>query len=58
MRDVFVSEVECENTDDYVRQFLVGGDKSMEKSVDGNGALIYDLIIDGLHQRLAFTAAD
>jgi hypothetical protein len=55
MRDVFVSEVESDNLDEYVKQFLVGGDVRCEKTINENGVVIFDLEIDGLKQRLAFT---
>jgi hypothetical protein len=58
MRDVFVTFVETDNLDEYVKQYLVGGDIHSEKSVDSNGCTIYDLEIDGLKQRLSFTPDD
>jgi hypothetical protein len=55
MRDVFVSEVESDNLDEYVKQYLVGGDIHFEKTISENGVIIFDLEIDGLKERLAFT---
>lgn len=54
MRDVFVKTIETDNLDEFVKQYLVGGDVHYEKKTDG-GAVIYDLLIDGLTQRLSFT---
>jgi hypothetical protein len=58
MRDVFVSEIETDDPDEYVKQFLVGNDVSFEKTVSGlpqAAALIFDLNLDGLKERLTFT---
>ena len=58
MRDVFVSEIESDNLDEYVKQYLVGGEIAVEKSENSEGAIVYDFTIDGLLQRLTFSAAD
>jgi hypothetical protein len=58
MRDVFVSRVESGDLDEYVQQYLVGGDVRCETSVDDGGSVIYDIEIDGLKQRLSFTPDD
>jgi hypothetical protein len=55
MRDVFVSEIETDDLDAYAKQFLVGADIHCEKSTNTVGAVVYDLTIDGLKQRLTFT---
>jgi hypothetical protein len=54
MRDVFVSEIESDNLDEYVKQFLVGGDVHCDKTEDGIN-IVYNLLIDNLTQRLTFT---
>ncbi len=55
MRDVFVSEVETDNTDEVVKNYCTGKNYSIEKDVTSEGVVIYDLIVDGLRQRLSFT---
>ena len=58
MRDVFVSEIESDNLDEYIKQYLVGGEIAVKKSENAEGAIVYDFTIDGLLQRLTFSAAD
>ncbi|GMO43935.1 MAG: hypothetical protein Ta2B_24600 [Termitinemataceae bacterium] len=55
MRDVFVSEIETGNTDEYIKRYLIGSICSFEKSVNKSGSIIYDLDLDGLKERLSFT---
>jgi hypothetical protein len=55
MRDVFVSEVETDDLDDYVKQYLVGKDISCEKSMNEDGGTVYDIVTDDLKQRLTFS---
>ena len=55
MRDVFVSEVETDDTDAVARTFCTGKDVTMEKTLRADGAVIYDIVADGLRQRLSFT---
>ena len=62
MRDVFVSEIETDNTDEYIKKFLIGGSCSFEKTVNKSAdscksgeSIIYDLDLDGLKERLSFT---
>jgi hypothetical protein len=55
MRDVFVSEVETDDLDDYVKQYLTGTEVSCEKSVTDTGSIVYDIVTDDLKQRLTFT---
>jgi hypothetical protein len=55
MRDVFVSEIQTDDTDEYVKAFLVGSDVNFTKTITKEGAVIYDLTIDGMRQRLSFT---
>jgi len=56
MRDVFVSEIETDNPDEYIKQFLVGGKVSFEKSINDEGSIIFDVQADDLKQRYTFTA--
>ena len=55
MRDVFVGEVETDDTDAVARAYCKGREVTMEKTVRGDGAIIYDIVADGLRQRLSFT---
>lgn len=55
MRDVFVSEVETDDPDNIVRTYCTGEHFSLEKTERSDGTLIYDLVVDGLRQRLSFT---
>ena len=54
MRDVFVSTVETDDTEAYLRSVLVGTDISIERSETRDG-VIYDVVTDGLPQRFSFT---
>ena len=54
MRDVFVSTVEIDDTEAYLRSVLVGKDISIERSETCDG-VIYDVVTDGLPQRFSFT---
>ncbi len=54
MRDVFVSSVETDDMEAYLRSLLVGTEISVEKTETRDGA-IYDVVTDGLHQRFSFT---
>ncbi|MDR2795377.1 MAG: hypothetical protein LBB47_01545 [Spirochaetaceae bacterium] len=55
MRDVFVSEIETDDLDSYVKQYLVGKEVSCEKSVNESGGAVYDIVTDELKQRLTFS---
>lgn len=55
MRDVFVSEVETQDTDAVAAAYCTGKDYIMEKRVEPDGVIVYDLTVDGLRQRLSFT---
>jgi hypothetical protein len=55
MRDVFVSEIETDDLDSYVKQYLIGTEVSCERSVTDTGGIVYDIVTDDLKQRLTFT---
>ena len=55
MRDVFVRQIEKDDTDAVARSFCTGKDFTLEKEVKDDGTVIYDLTVDGLRQRLSFT---
>ena len=54
MRDVFVSSVETEDTEAYLRSVLVGTDITIDRTATRDG-VIYDVVTDGLPQRFSFT---
>ena len=54
MRDVFVSTVETDDPEAYLRALLVGNEIEMERTETRDG-VIYDVVTDGLHQRFSFT---
>jgi hypothetical protein len=55
MRDVFVSEVETDDVDEYVKKYLVGKEIHCEKSLNEDGGIVYDIVTDDLKQRLTFS---
>jgi len=55
MRDVFVSEVKTESPDEYIKQFLVGGKITCQKTEKPGGIVVFDVVIDGLTERYTFT---
>ena len=55
MRDVFVSEIETDDPEEYLRPFLVGTDISVDRHRTDSGALLFDVEIDGIRQRFSFT---
>ena len=55
MRDVFVSTVETEDPEAYLRGMLAGTDIAITVLHPGGNDLIFDVVTDGLHQRFSFT---
>ncbi|MDR0723033.1 MAG: hypothetical protein LBF75_09645 [Treponema sp.] len=55
---VSVSDVDTDNVDSYVQQFLSGKDSCCHKSVKDAGVLIYEIEEDGRKQKLTFTPYD
>ncbi len=55
MRDVFVSEIETDDTDAVAKSFCTGKNYTLEKEMKDDGVIIYELTVDGLRQRLSFT---
>jgi len=54
MRDVFVSSVETDDPEAYLRSVLVGTDIRVERTETRDG-VIFDVVTDGLPQRFSFT---
>lgn len=57
MRDVSVDELEIDDIDAYMNQFRVGNEITEERSVSDDGTIVYDIVADGLKQRVTFTEA-
>jgi hypothetical protein len=55
MRDVFVSNVETDDPEAYVRSLLVGKEIKLEKSEAADGSVIIDVEINELRQRFSFS---
>lgn len=55
MRDVDISEIETDDTDAVARSFCEGTEVTCEKSVLANGTIVYDIVTDGIRQRVGFT---
>ena len=58
MRDVFVSEVETSDPEAVARTYCRGKDVTMDRTDNEDGSIIFDVVADGLHQRLRFTPDD
>ena len=55
MRDVFVSNVETDDPEAYVRSLLAGKEIRLEKTESADGSVIIDVEINGLRQRFGFS---
>ena len=55
MRDIFFDEVETENPEAYVRDFLKGKAVEVSSEVGANGEVTVHATCDGLIQRFVFT---
>ncbi len=55
MRDVFIFEIETDDPDSFAEQYCTGSDISLEKDAHPNGTIIYDIVTDGMAQRLSLT---
>lgn len=55
MRDVFVSEVTTHDPEKIVKTYCTGKNCTVTKQVRDDGVIVYDLLTDGLRQRLSFT---
>ena len=55
MRDVFVSTVETDDPEGYVRDLLKGKEVVIDKAVLQDGTIKFDVDIAGLKQRFSFT---
>lgn len=55
MRDVFIDEIETEDTDAFVKNKFKDKAVTFEKTVLENGTIIYDIDASGIKQRYSFT---
>ena len=55
MRDVFVSSIETDNPESYVKNLLKGKEVVIEKDVLRDGTIVFEVDIAGLKQRFSFT---
>lgn len=58
MRDVFIDELELEDTDEFVKRKFKGREVTFEKTVREDGTIIYDIMASGIHERYSFTEID
>ena len=52
--DVFVSQVETDNPEAYVRNMLTGDFEVFEKTETKDG-VVFDIVMSGLRQRFSFS---
>lgn len=55
MRDVFIDEVELEDTDAFIQEKFKDKNMTCEKTVLENGTIVYDINASGIRQRYSFT---
>ena len=55
MRDVFVSTVETDDPEGYVRKMLKGREVAIDRDVLKDGTIVFDVDVAGLKQRFSFT---
>jgi len=55
MRDVYIEEAEVEDTNEYMERYRKGHQCEEECFTSEDGSIVYDLVIDGLKQRVTFS---
>ena len=55
MRDIFIDEIETDDTDAYVRAKIKDLDLTWEKSILEDGTIVYDIDATGTKERFSFT---
>ena len=55
MRDVFIDEIETEDTDEFLKNKFKDKTVTFEKTVLENGTIVYDIDASGIKQRYSFT---
>ncbi len=55
MRDIFIEEIETEDTDAWIRRKVKDQELTWEKRVLDDGTLVYDVDATGTKERFSFT---
>lgn len=55
MRDIFIDEIETDDTDAYVREKIKDQNLTWEKSILEDGTIVYDIDATGTKERFSFT---
>lgn len=55
MRDVFISNIETEDLDSIIAPYRTGKNIQEQRTVQPDGTIVYDIVADGLHQRISFS---
>ena len=55
MGDIFIDEIEIEDTDQFVRDKFKGKDVTFDRTDLEDGTIIYDIVASGIRQRYSFT---
>ena len=55
MRDIFIDEIETDDTDAYVRAKIKDQELTWEKSILEDGTIVYDIDATGTKERFSFT---
>ena len=55
MRDVFIDEIETDDTDEFVKNKFKDKNITFEKTVLADGTIVYDIDASGIKERLSFT---
>jgi hypothetical protein len=58
MRDVDIQEIETDDVDSVVKEFLSGKEVSCKKQIQPQGGFVFDIDTDGLIQRISFTPSN
>ena len=55
MRDVFIDEIETDDTEGFLERKFKGKEVTFEKQVLKDGTIVYDIMASGIRQRYSFT---
>ena len=56
MRDVDITTIETDDTDEFLRECLKGAEAEIERIDAADGTIIYEVIISEIRERFSFTA--
>ena len=56
MRDVDITTIETDDTDEFLRNYLKGAEAKIERIDAADGTIIYEVIISEIRERFSFTA--